>query len=105
MTPKPLSRCATKEFLNFSLTFKNRYAGDKVKIAKLKWLPKVDEPFWLKEKQYYIRTHRKDIRIGIRQRRRAAEEKKEKSKRKREILKEKKSSPAVKSVKKRAKIE
>jgi hypothetical protein len=89
----------------FSITnFPLRYAGDKVKIAKLKWLPKVDEPFWLKEKQYYIRKHRKDIRIGIRQRRRAAEEKKEKSKRKREILKEKKASP-VKSVKKRSKIE
>jgi hypothetical protein len=86
---------------------KIRYAGDKVKIAKLKWLPKVEEPHWLKESQRYIRKNRKDIRMGIRQRRRAAEEKKEKSKRKREILKEKKSSPIkpVKSAKKRAKIE
>jgi hypothetical protein len=83
------------------LTFYFRYAGDKVKIAKLKWLPKVEEPFWLKEKQRYIRKNRKDIRRGIRKRLQEIEEKKA---RKREREREKE-LVENKSSKKRAKIE
>lgn len=74
------------------------YAGDKIKIAKLKWLPKVEEPHWLKEKKRYIRKNRKDIRVGIRQRRKISEEKKEKKRQRTALSKVGKATSGAKAL-------